>query len=129
MIELVSAKRCIACNVCVQVCPTNVFDAVPDGPPTIARQEDCQTCFMCEAYCPVDALYVAPESNQSLPVNEDELIARGALGAYRQILGWGPGRENSSDQDTAHLLRKLRPFRRGNSQNNDKKVITAKTNP
>jgi NAD-dependent dihydropyrimidine dehydrogenase PreA subunit len=60
MIELVIASRCIDCDRCVKVCPTNVFDPVPGGHPVIARQRDCQTCFMCEAYCPVDALYVAP---------------------------------------------------------------------
>ena len=49
MIELMSEGRCVACNICVKVCPTNVFDEVADGIPTIARQEDCQTCFMCEA--------------------------------------------------------------------------------
>ena len=34
MIEIVSADRCILCNKCVEVCPTNVFDAVPDAPPS-----------------------------------------------------------------------------------------------
>ena len=47
MIELISEDRCVACNICVKVCPTNVFDEVSDGIPAIARQDDCQTCFMC----------------------------------------------------------------------------------
>ena len=51
MIELISAERCTACNICVSACPTNVFEAVPGGLPRIARQDDCQTCFMCELYC------------------------------------------------------------------------------
>jgi NAD-dependent dihydropyrimidine dehydrogenase PreA subunit len=125
MIELVSEKRCVTCDLCVKVCPTNVFDAVPGRPPVIARPDDCQTCFMCEAYCPADALYVAPESNQHVPVNEAELEARGALGAYRQILGWGPGRTPTSDQDTAHLLHQLRPFRRPPFQKKDSKTAEA----
>ncbi|WP_247617714.1 4Fe-4S binding protein [Streptomyces sp. MK37H] len=29
MIELVSAERCIACDKCVKVCPTNVFARGP----------------------------------------------------------------------------------------------------
>ncbi|MGI0491415.1 4Fe-4S binding protein [Alkalinema pantanalense CENA528] len=111
MIELVSHQRCISCNVCVQVCPTNVFDAVPDQPPVIARQADCQTCFMCEAYCPADALYVAPQSHTQVPVDEAALIDRDILGEYRRILGWGYGRKNNSDQDAAHKLRQLpRPY-------------------
>ncbi|MFN9651039.1 MAG: 4Fe-4S dicluster domain-containing protein, partial [Pseudanabaena sp.] len=48
MIELVSATRCIQCNICVSVCPTNVFERVVNAPPVIARQSSCQTCFMCE---------------------------------------------------------------------------------
>ena len=74
MIEVVSATRCIECNVCVSVCPTNVFDLVPGAPPTITRQSDCQTCFMCEAYCPVDALFVAPEVDPLPAVDEAALI-------------------------------------------------------
>ncbi|WP_430794761.1 4Fe-4S binding protein [Trichormus azollae] len=38
MIELVSESWCIECNICIQVCPINVFDKVPDLPPIIARQ-------------------------------------------------------------------------------------------
>lgn len=87
MIELVSENRCITCNKCVQACPMNVFDAVKGAAPVIARKEDCQTCFMCELYCPVDALYVAPDTAQSVAVNEPELAALGLLGSYRKT-GW-----------------------------------------
>ena len=87
MIELVSEARCITCNKCVQVCPMNVFDAVADAPPIIARQQDCQTCFMCELYCPVDALYVAPEAGHAAPVDEHAVEINGLLGSYRQV-GW-----------------------------------------
>jgi NAD-dependent dihydropyrimidine dehydrogenase PreA subunit len=70
MIELISDTRCIACDICVKICPTNVFDGGSGQAPTIARQQDCQTCFMCEAYCPADAIYVAPESARAVAVNE-----------------------------------------------------------
>ncbi len=68
MIEIISSTACIACDVCIKVCPTDVFERGEDGIPVIARQSDCQTCFMCEAYCPVDALYVSPIS---APVGPD----------------------------------------------------------
>jgi len=58
MIEIINSERCIKCNLCVLVCPVNVFDKVKRGVPVIARQSDCQTCYMCELYCPVDAMYV-----------------------------------------------------------------------
>ncbi len=109
MIELVSESRCIKCNVCVNICPTNVFDSLPDAPPIIARQSDCQTCFMCELYCPVDALYVAPESDQPSTVNEDELAATGLLGSYRQNIGWGKKQTTAAKQDqTFQLLKQIR---------------------
>lgn len=99
MIELVSDERCIRCDICVKVCPTNVFQAVPDEAPVIARQEDCQTCFMCELYCPVDALFVAPDADQRAAVDEHALSAGSLLGSYRAAVGWGPGRTRGASRD------------------------------
>lgn len=92
MIELVSESRCIQCNLCVSACPTNVFDPVPNAPPQITRQSDCQTCYLCEVYYPVDALFVAPYADVSVPVDEATLVQSGLMGTYRQRLGWGKGR-------------------------------------
>ncbi len=108
MIELVSTSRCIACNLCVNVCPTNVFDSVPNAPPKIARQSDCQTCFMCELYCPVDALYVAPEVDPLPAVDEGALIAAGLLGSYRKDVGWGKGRTPQAQEDASYQFNDLR---------------------
>jgi len=91
MIELVSESRCIACDKCVQVCPTNVFDAVPGEAPRIARKSDCQTCFLCEAYCPTDALFVAAQAHEHVAVSEEELVEKKLLGVYRNHLGWSKG--------------------------------------
>jgi NAD-dependent dihydropyrimidine dehydrogenase PreA subunit len=112
MIELVSESRCIGCDLCVKICPTNVFDIGSGSTPRIARKQDCQTCFMCEAYCPADALYVAPDSAVSPHVDEAELAASGKFGRYREILGWGPGREANSRNDAGYLLPTLDRFRR-----------------
>jgi NAD-dependent dihydropyrimidine dehydrogenase PreA subunit len=103
MIELVSESRCITCNKCVQVCPMNVFEAVKDAPPTIARQEDCQTCFMCELYCPTDALYVAPNTDRSIRVSETSLEAEGLLGSYRHN-GWAVAVGASRPMDQSYAL-------------------------
>jgi len=107
MIELVSEERCIDCDICVRVCPTNVFDAVPGGHPVIARQEDCQTCFMCELYCPADALFVAPEADVTHPQPEDDLRKRGLLGGYRAAVGWGPGQAPGAARDQSFRLLSL----------------------
>jgi NAD-dependent dihydropyrimidine dehydrogenase PreA subunit len=99
MIELVSDVRCVGCDVCVNVCPTNVFDATPSGAPVIARQSDCQTCFMCELYCPTDALFVSPDADAPSAVSERDLEQQGVLGTYRAAIGWGRGRQSTAQQD------------------------------
>ncbi|MEI7027092.1 ferredoxin family protein [Paenibacillus sp. y28] len=104
MIEIVSETRCVSCNLCVSVCPTNVFDRGEDGIPVIARQSDCQTCFMCELYCPADALYVAPDPDENVTVTEEALTERGLLGGYREKIGWGPGRKPISAHEYMYKL-------------------------
>lgn len=104
VIEIISADRCIECNQCVSVCPTNVFDRVENGIPVIARQSDCQTCFMCELYCPADALYVAPDSEGLTGVTEAELEVQGLLGGYREKVGWGKGRQPVASHDFMYKL-------------------------
>jgi NAD-dependent dihydropyrimidine dehydrogenase PreA subunit len=110
VIELVSDARCIKCDLCVKVCPTGVFEAVPDEAPVIARKEDCQTCFMCELYCPTDALFVAPEADTAVVVQEQLLSENGLLGSYRAAVGWGEGRSPGARQDQSFRL--LTPERR-----------------
>ena len=109
MIELVSESRCVKCDLCVKVCPTGVFEAVPDEAPIIARQEDCQTCFMCELYCPTDALFVAAEADEAVSVREQALSDKGLLGSYRAAVGWGEGRTPGASRDASYIL--LRPER------------------
>jgi NAD-dependent dihydropyrimidine dehydrogenase PreA subunit len=104
MIELISEDRCVACNICVRVCPTNVFDEVADGIPAIARQDDCQTCFMCEAYCPVDALYVSTLAECGETINETALIADGLLGSYRRDIGWGKYHNRGAHTDPSYRV-------------------------
>jgi NAD-dependent dihydropyrimidine dehydrogenase PreA subunit len=107
VIELISTDRCIECGLCVKVCPTNVFDGEVGEVPAIARQSDCQTCYMCEAYCPTDAMYVAPYADESVPVDEDELIDAGLLGSWRATIGWGKGRTRLAAVDTTPFLNDL----------------------
>ena len=105
MIEVVSAARCIECDICVKVCPANVFDPVRHGPPLIARQSDCQTCFLCEIYCPADALYVAPCAEGPTGIDEKAVEAAGLFGSYSRALGWRRGKPGGSDKDPTFRIR------------------------
>jgi NAD-dependent dihydropyrimidine dehydrogenase PreA subunit len=104
MIEFVSASRCTGCNICVAVCPLNVFDAVEDGPPVIARQSSCQTCYMCELYCPVDALYVAHDAERPTPIDAAALEDSPLLGSYRRAIGWTTETRNQRKNDQSFKL-------------------------
>lgn len=103
MIEIIDAERCTSCNICVNVCPTNVFDKT-DGIPVIARQGDCQTCFLCELYCPEDALFVSPFAD--LPQNVDVVALKqgAAMGSYRRAVGWTDETKELRGVDRSYLL-------------------------
>jgi NAD-dependent dihydropyrimidine dehydrogenase PreA subunit len=111
VIEVISESRCIDCGICVDVCPTNVFDGDEHGHPAIARQSDCQTCFLCEAHCPTDALFVSPLSDPApagSPLRDEDALARaGRFGEYRGWIGWGHGRApgSLSDRNQTFTLR------------------------
>jgi len=104
MIELLSDSRCVGCDLCVEVCPTRVFDAVAGGKPVIARQGDYQTCFMCELYCPTDALYVAPQAETAEMPAEAGLVARDLLGSYRRSIGWSGGARDRRLGDSSYII-------------------------
>jgi NAD-dependent dihydropyrimidine dehydrogenase PreA subunit len=104
MIELVSESACIGCDICVRICPTDVFDAVPDAAPIIARKEDCHTCMACELHCPVDALYVSPRSDPDPALDPATIAASGILGSYARALGWHRGAPGGTDDDPGVLL-------------------------
>jgi NAD-dependent dihydropyrimidine dehydrogenase PreA subunit len=113
MIEVLSSQRCTGCNICVRVCPTNVFEEDSGDAPVIARHEDCQTCYQCEAYCPADAIFVAPLRTSADEGSEwrDEarLIETGQLGLYRKRVGWGEGPhpELPSDDEFANVMKNI----------------------
>ncbi|NLS08179.1 ferredoxin family protein [Rhizobium sp. P32RR-XVIII] len=104
MIEIVSESRCVECDICVKVCPANVFDAT-DGVPVVARQDDCQTCFLCEIYCPTDALYVAEKADGPVAISEEDVERRGLFGSYSRVLGWKRGKPGGSEFDPTHRIR------------------------
>jgi NAD-dependent dihydropyrimidine dehydrogenase PreA subunit len=105
VIELVLDDRCTRCDLCVQICPTNVFDSVEEEAPVIARQEDCQTCFLCELYCPADALFVAPQCDEHVTV--DPVVAAEHAGHYRRDSGWGIWRKDPAHRNTMWRMNEI----------------------
>ena len=99
MIEVLLEDQCVKCNLCVKVCPLNVFEKRENQPPVIARQSDCQTCYMCELYCPANVLYVSPNAEGPVDVSEEEMDL---LGSYRKQIGWEKGYESAANQDDAY---------------------------
>lgn len=54
---IVDEDLCTGCGICVDECPSEVFDMVDD----IARAErveDCTVCRLCEMDCPSEAIVV-----------------------------------------------------------------------
>jgi NAD-dependent dihydropyrimidine dehydrogenase PreA subunit len=103
MIEVIDSERCTSCDICVKVCPTNVFDKT-GGVPVIARQGDCQTCFLCELYCPEDALFVSPFADVPQDVDLVALKQGAVMGSYRRAVGWTRETRERRGVDHSYLL-------------------------
>ena len=43
---------CKACNLCIALCPKQVFEPDRDGKPVQARPENCTQCTICWVHCP-----------------------------------------------------------------------------
>ena len=55
LLHSINDDRCIGCEACVDVCPTEVFDLV-DHKVRVARFSDCVQCEQCANACPTQAL-------------------------------------------------------------------------
>jgi 2-oxoglutarate ferredoxin oxidoreductase subunit delta len=60
----ISGKLCKGCDICIEFCPTNVFDKSSKLNqrgyyiPVVARVEDCSGCRICDLMCPDMAIIV-----------------------------------------------------------------------
>ncbi|MCP4684989.1 MAG: hypothetical protein GY867_06005 [bacterium] len=48
----INMKWCKACNICIALCPKQVFEPDRDGKPVQARPENCTQCTICWVHCP-----------------------------------------------------------------------------
>lgn len=65
VIEIIDYDKCTSCEVCLKICPTDVFRKV-GRLVYIAYPEDCINCRLCEEECPVDCMYVSPSRSKSI---------------------------------------------------------------
>jgi len=55
----VYATWCKGCHICVEFCPTKVFEMGPlDDYPRVAHPENCTACHFCDTHCPDLAIVV-----------------------------------------------------------------------
>ena len=48
----INLSWCKACNICIALCPQQVFEPNRDGKPIMARPENCNQCTICWVHCP-----------------------------------------------------------------------------
>ncbi len=51
------SDACIACGICVGVCPANVLE-IKGGKVVVVNESACIKCFACEDSCPTGAIKV-----------------------------------------------------------------------
>ena len=54
----INEKWCKACNICVSLCPSKVYEPVEGHPPRVVRPEDCTGCMLCVLHCPDFAIEI-----------------------------------------------------------------------
>ncbi len=48
----INLSWCKACNICIAMCPQQIFEPDRDGRPIQTRPEDCTQCTICWVHCP-----------------------------------------------------------------------------
>ena len=63
--------KCTGCNLCVDVCPTDVMmpNPQPGQPPMVLYAEECWYCGGCVEECPNKAISMVHPTNQRISVN------------------------------------------------------------
>ncbi len=54
---IVDKDKCDGCGLCVEVCPTSVFE-LKNGKAEVVDQNKCMLCYGCMPLCPREAIKV-----------------------------------------------------------------------
>lgn len=74
LVHAINEDRCVGCDACVAVCPTNVLDLVSNKS-RVLRFQDCIQCEACMWACPTDALVMHPEGTEPPTLKVPEIDA------------------------------------------------------
>ena len=72
LVHAINDDRCVGCDACVAVCPTNVLDLI-NNKSRVLRFQDCIQCEQCMWVCPTDALVMYPEGGTPPPIQMPEI--------------------------------------------------------
>ncbi len=72
LVHAINDDRCVGCDACVAVCPTNVLDLI-NNKSRVLRFQDCIQCEQCMWACPTDALVMHPEGTEPPPIKTPEI--------------------------------------------------------
>jgi len=129
LLHSINDDRCIGCEACVDVCPTDVLDLV-DHKVRVQRFTDCVQCEQCANACPTMALvmYRAGSTPRTLTVPElDDTFQTGVPGQY--LIGEVAGKplvKNAANLGRAvieHIARELAQHRTGGSDVLDVAIV------
>jgi thioredoxin reductase (NADPH) len=72
LVHAINDDRCVGCDACVAVCPTNVLDLI-NNKSRVLRFQDCIQCEQCMWVCPTDALVMYREGGTPPPIEMPEI--------------------------------------------------------
>jgi 2-oxoglutarate ferredoxin oxidoreductase subunit delta len=55
---IIDKKRCTSCNICIDICPVEVFSRDKDNKVVVSKPDECIGCRACEAQCPKSAIII-----------------------------------------------------------------------
>lgn len=117
LVHSINDDRCVGCDACVDVCPTDVLELISNKS-RVVRFDDCIGCEQCALVCPTAALVMHPRGEEPPPVRAPALddFYQAAPGLY--LIGEAAGKplvKNASNLGRAvveHMIHEgLRPQR------------------